>query len=165
MGMVLSYHRIMPSLSDKARALIAKSTFEPKTIDDGCYYDVAEGATRPCKKIDKDVLVASFAHIIDIGSKTAPKKGAPLGASLRFGHPHLPKSFKAPKGLNFWLQINLEELDPHDIDDIFPDRGMVWVSALCSTRTRAMDTTTRRRARSFRRRSRSCSSHSSGASS
>lgn len=111
-------------VTEKARALIAASTFTPVAWPDGRYYDMDSGATKPFKTLDKSILSASFAHVIDIASKN-PKKT--LGYSKEFGAPHLPKDFRPPKGLRFWLQIALDDLAPLDKDEVFPSAGMIWL--------------------------------------
>lgn len=91
----------------------------------GWYFDGV--ASMPFMEMTPKVLADSFHYYIDIETEDKEEKDIPLGSSKLHGLPHLPKSIEWPEEYYFYAQINFEELKKHDIENLFPSKGILYL--------------------------------------
>jgi hypothetical protein len=96
------------------------------------YYDGT--GTRFAAHVTPNDLARSLHYVVELRTTAvADESAAPLGASKYCGLPHLPPGFSWPAGQYFTAQVNLDEFHPHDLHDVFPARGMMYLFLSMST--------------------------------
>lgn len=87
------------------------------------YLTIEEGKLVPSKS--KDLLgMGGYKKKLHL---VKDEKDVTLGASKLKGLPHLPESIQWPEGHYFLAQFNLEELSKHDVNKLFPEKGMLYI--------------------------------------
>lgn len=81
----------------------------------------------PIIEMTPKVLADSLQYSIDIETEKMEEEDIPLGSSKIKGLPHLPSSIEWPEGYYFYTQFNFEELKEYDMEDIFPDKGILYL--------------------------------------
>lgn len=79
-------------------------------------------------EVTAEVLAQSLLYVVDFDLTPVDDEATvPLGTSKYNGLPHLPPGFGWPPGQYFALQLNLAEFHPHDVHDVFPADGMLYI--------------------------------------
>lgn len=81
----------------------------------------------PLDDITPEKLSKSLLHYIKINGNRLEEAKIPMGSSKFYGAPHLPKGAEWPKGHYFYAQLNFSELKPHDVEDLLPDSGILYL--------------------------------------
>lgn len=91
----------------------------------GWYYDGE--ASRPFHQLDASIVAQSLHCYIAIDeSEVKQEEDVPMGASKSRGLPHLPAALAWPPNTLFLAQLNLEELQQHDVQQLLPPAGMLY---------------------------------------
>ncbi|TGK38358.1 DUF1963 domain-containing protein [Leptospira gomenensis] len=99
-----------------------------KIPTEGTYYDGFSSVYfKEDEKVTPTILSKTLHYFIDIDEKETPEKKIPIGASKMKGLPHLPNAKFWPKETYFFAQLNFAEFKKYDIEDLFPDEGILYI--------------------------------------
>ncbi|MDV6236357.1 DUF1963 domain-containing protein [Leptospira ellisii] len=95
---------------------------------EGTYYDGSSSVYfEEDDAVTPELLSKTLHYYIDIDETESEEEEIPLGASKMKGLPHLPDSIVWPEGTYFFAQLNLEEFKRFDVENVFPDKGILYV--------------------------------------
>ncbi|TGM58787.1 DUF1963 domain-containing protein [Leptospira adleri] len=115
----------------KAKKLVLEYSYPKGLLEqipsEGTYYNGTSSVyLKEDEKITPEILSKSLSYYIEIEDKEISEESIPLGSSKSKGLPHLPNANFWPKGTYFLAQLNIEEFKKYDIENSFPDRGMLY---------------------------------------
>lgn len=110
--------RSFPDLANKLEKLEAEGTY---------YNGKASVYFGDDEKVTPTLLAECLSYYIDIDEQELPEEKIPLGRSKMKGLPHLPPSLEWPKKHYFYAQLNIADFKKYDIENVFPDSGMIYI--------------------------------------
>ncbi|AOP36606.1 hypothetical protein A0128_21650 [Leptospira tipperaryensis] len=115
-----------------AKKLVLEYSYPKGLLDqipaEGTYYNGSSSVyLEEDETVTPEILSKALSYFIEIDEKEVSEEEIPLGSSKMKGLPHLPDPGFWPKATYFFAQLNVAEFKKYDIENLFPDQGILYV--------------------------------------